>query len=306
MHNLVRILCLLVIATPAVIAQQEKRSEARSVQVLPGDVPTREQVLKTFLHPEDTKKNVRGFFETLKQRVRDSLQKEAKNDPDKLKLVDGIADDVMNMFENLSTNDVINTEVAVYQRRFTVSDLQTLATFTSTPAMQKMAKQTELLRLIMQVQDPRERKLLESKPLPVDAPSREQVMRMFDAMQARANLARSVDVIRQQTVTAANSTLKQQGIDPTSLKDTDQQAKDASLDRTMDGVLVVYQRYLSAAEVESITAFFSTPLGQKALAAEQEIVAETAKMVAPLARKFIEAVFERLQEYESKETKKNH
>jgi len=29
-------------------------------------------------------------------------------------------------------------------------------------------------------------------------------------------------------------------------------------------------------------------------------------MVAPLARKFIEAVFERLQEYESKETKKNH
>jgi len=69
--------------------------------------------------------------------------------------------------KNISIEDLLNAIVGVYQRRFTVADIDALAAFEATPAGIKLhTGQQELLSLMMQATDPKQGKLLAIKKKP--------------------------------------------------------------------------------------------------------------------------------------------
>ena len=54
--------------------------------------------------------------------------------------------------------------------------------------------------------------------------------------------------------------------------------------------------YFTATEIESMSAFFLSPVGQKFLAALPEIAAASNKAVAPVVKKVMESVMDRLNQ----------
>jgi hypothetical protein len=78
------------------------------------------------------------------------------------------------------------------------------------------------------------------------------------------------------------------------VKSIDENDNDQAMDHAVEVSVLVYQRYYTAAEVESMTNFYLSAVGQKMMAAAPEIVAESAKTMAPMQRKLMEAVFQSL------------
>lgn len=150
---------LIIIAGLAGAGQQSKPAEASPAsQALPADAPSREQVLKVLVRPDEVRQKLESVFVLLKQQVRQNIQKEGQASPDDLKLFDDLFDVAV---KNISTEDLLNAIVAVYQRRFTAADIDALAAFQATPAGIKLhTGQQQLMSMMMQAMDPKQGKLL--------------------------------------------------------------------------------------------------------------------------------------------------
>lgn len=285
---------LVIVACLAGVGQQSKPAAASQVsQTLPRDAPSREQVLKVLVRPDEVRQKLESVLGLLKQQVRQNFQKEGQASPDDLKLFDDLFDVAI---KNISIEDLLNTIVAVYQRRFTTADIDALAAFQATPAGIKLhTGQQQLMTMMMQVMDPKQGKLLAAQPLPADAPSKEQVLKLFEANHARKNISLLTHTLREQSKAAIAETAESHGMDSRdAVKSIGEDDNDQAMDHAVEVSVEVYQRYYTAAEVESMTNFYISAVGQKFMAVAPEIVAESAKTMVPMQRKLMEAVFQGL------------
>jgi len=285
---------LVIVACLAGVGQQSKPTAASPVsQALPADAPSREQVLKVLVRPDEVRKKLDSVFVQLKQQVWQNIQKEGQASPEDRKFFDNLFDAAI---KNISIEDLLNAMVGVYQRRFTVADIDALAAFQATPAGIKLhTGQQELLTLMMQAMDPKQGKLLAAQPLPADAPSKEQVLKLFEATHMRKNTSLMAHTLREQSKAAAAETIESHGMDSRdAVKSIGENDNDQAMEHAVEVSVVVYQRYYTAAEVESMTNFYLSAVGQKFMAAAPEIMAERAKTIVPMQRKLMEMVFQNL------------
>lgn len=273
--------------------QSKPAAVSPASQALPVDAPSREQVLKVLVRPDEVKQKLDSVFVQLKQQVRQNIQKQGQASPEDLKLFDDLFDLGI---KSISIDDLLNAIVGVYQRRFTAADIDALAAFEATPAGIKLhTGQQELLTLMTQAMDPTQGKLLAAKPLPADAPSKEQVLKFIEATHARKNMALLTHTLREQSKAAIAETIESHGMDSRdAVKSIDENDNDQAMDHAMEVSVVVYQRCYTAAEIESLTNFYLSAVGQKFMAAAPEIVAESAKTMVPMQRKLMETVFQSL------------
>jgi len=285
---------LVIVACLAGVGQQSKPTAASPVsQALPADAPSREQVLKVLVRPDEVRKKLESVLVQLKQQVWQNVQKEGQASPEDRKFFDDLFDAGI---KNISIEDLLNAMVGVYQRRFTVADIDALAAFEATPAGIKLhTGQQELLSLMMQATDPKQGKLLAAQPLPADAPSKEQVLKLFEATHMRKNTSLMAHTLREQSKAAIAETIESHGMDSRdAVKSIDENDNDQAMEHAFEVSVVVYQRYYTAAEVESMTNFYLSAVGQKFMAAAPEILAESAKTMVPMQRKLMEMVFQNL------------
>lgn len=294
MRRVIIFFWLVIVACLAGVGQQSKPAAASPVsQALPVDAPSREQVLKVLVRPDEVRKKLDSVLAQLKQQVLQNIQKEGQASPEDLKLFNDLFDLGI---KNISIEDLLNAIVGVYQRRFTTADIDALAAFEATPAGVKLhTGQQELLRLMTQAMDPTQSKLLATQPLPADAPSKEQVLKLFETTHARKTISLLTHTLREQSKAAIAETIESHGMDSRdAVKSIDENDNDQAMDHAVEVSVLVYQRYYTAAEVESMTNFYLSAVGQKMMAAAPEIVAESAKTMAPMQRKLMEAVFQSL------------
>ncbi|HEY2114038.1 MAG TPA: DUF2059 domain-containing protein [Candidatus Angelobacter sp.] len=291
---------LVIVAGLAGIGQQSKPAVASpAAQALPVDAPSREQVLKVLVHPDEVRQKLESVLGLLKQQVRQNIQQEGQASPDDLKFFDDLFDTAI---KNISIEELLNAIVAVYQRHFTAADIDALAAFQATPAGIKLRTgQQELMARMMQVMDPKQGKLLAAQPLPADAPSKEQVLKLFEAAHVRQIISVMIHTFTEQSKAIAAETIESHGMDSReAVKSIGENDNDQALEHAVEASVMVYQSYYTAAEVESMTNFYLSAAGQKFMAAAPEIVAESAKTMVPMQRKLMESVFQNLAAREQK------
>jgi hypothetical protein len=284
----------------AAAVQQSKPTVATpALQALPVDAPSREQVLKVLVRPDEVRQKLDSVLVLLKQQVRQNIQKEGQANPEDLKFFDDLFDVGI---KNISIEEMLNAIVAVYQRHFSAADIDALAAFQATPVGIKLhTGQLELMTRMRQAMDPQQGRLLAEQPLPADAPSKEQVLKLFEAAHVRKNILLILHTVRQQYKAVADETIKSHGMDSReALKAIGENDNDQALEQAVEVTVVVYQRYYTAAEVKDMTDFYLSAVGQKFMAAAPEIVAESAKIMVPMQRKLVETV---LQEIAAREQK---
>lgn len=162
-----------------------------------------------------------------------------------------------------------------------------------------------LLMALLQVsgfaQQPAANKAGESKPaaapaLPPDAPSKEQLMRLFDVMEVQKQMAGMVN--------AVGSNMEK--MMPSSMGDISekQRAAMASLntelfgkmmspefiDTYLQALIPIYQRHFTKSEVDDLISFYSTPVGRKFLREQPLLTQESLGTVMPLMQKRVQEV----------------
>ena len=115
--------------------------------------------------------------------------------------------------------------------------------------------------------------------LPADAPSREQLLKLFGLLevdkQMEAMKGMMHEIMKSQAPSLSHLTPQQQ-------KDLDQLENDLTnkvmgpdyINAILEGLIPIYQRSFTAADVDAVIRFYSSPTGQKFLHKQPEIIQE--------------------------------
>ncbi len=120
-----------------------------------------------------------------------------------------------------------------------------------------------------------------AQTLPADAPSREQLFKLFEVLEIR----KQVDSMRETMGKALEQQFAQMGRGQVSAKQADEFAKlegelfgklmsDDFVMKMTEELVPIYQRHFKSSDVEALTAFYSTTVGQKFLHEQAQIMAE--------------------------------
>jgi len=125
-----------------------------------------------------------------------------------------------------------------------------------------------------------------SAPAPAanpDAASKEQIIRFLDLMQIRARMVQMMDGMKVSMKNGAEAGLKQEIPNPTpeQLARVDAVAdtvfKELPINEMIDGMIPIYQRHLTKADLDAIVAFYTSPAGQRLLKEQPAMMAEAMK-----------------------------
>jgi len=124
-----------------------------------------------------------------------------------------------------------------------------------------------------------------------DAPDIADVLKFLDLMHARSQMVQVLDQMAKQMKAGAEEGFKQKVPDAT----PDQLAKvdkifeglfaSLPVDDMVDAIVPIYQKHLTKADLASITAFYSSPAGQKILKEMPAIVAESMQAGGEIGQK---------------------
>jgi hypothetical protein len=135
-----------------------------------------------------------------------------------------------------------------------------------------------------------------------DAPSREDVQKLFDVMASREQMAQMMQQVFAQARTLNRDEIKKRHPDITAsqLASMDRQSeellKNFPLDAMLSDMIPVYQRHFTKTEIDALSAFFSSPAGQKYLREIPAVTAETMKAVYPRIEAEVDALLKRAEE----------
>jgi hypothetical protein len=127
--------------------------------------------------------------------------------------------------------------------------------------------------------------------LPANAPSHDQVMTLLDLMQVRKLMRTAVDSMKQAIATGAEEGLRHKTPNPTPKQIDrlhsiiDAGLEDLPLDEMVEAVVAVYQRHFTKTDVEELVRFYSSPVGQKVLHEQPQMMQESMQAGAEIQRK---------------------
>jgi hypothetical protein len=125
---------------------------------------------------------------------------------------------------------------------------------------------------------------------PVATPSPEQVRRLLEVMKARPQMELVLKGVREQLKNSFAENFKKQNpyVTPEMLADFndffDSVFSQLKVDDFVNGVIPVYQKHLTAQEVDGMIQFYSSPLGQSVLEKMPALMNESMQVGAGIAR----------------------
>ena len=135
-----------------------------------------------------------------------------------------------------------------------------------------------------------------------DAASREDVKKLFDVMASRQQMSQLMQQVFAQMRKMNREEIKKRRpeITEADLTRMDQQSEDLiknfPLDEMLNDMIPVYQRHFSKSEIDALTAFYSSPPGQKFLHEMPAVTAETMRSVYPRIQAQVDAALKRAEE----------
>jgi hypothetical protein len=135
-----------------------------------------------------------------------------------------------------------------------------------------------------------------------DAPSKEDVQKLFDVMASREQMAQMMQQVFAQARTLNRDEIKKRHPDITAdqLASMDRQSeellKNFPLDEMLSDMIPIYQRHFTKTEIDALTVFYSSPAGQKYLHEMPAVTADTMRTVYPRIQTEIEAALKRAEE----------
>jgi hypothetical protein len=133
-----------------------------------------------------------------------------------------------------------------------------------------------------------------------DTPAtRDEILALFNLMHVREQVEPAMEFVARQQRAIIHDNLKRQTprISPENLAKLDQFTVDIMKDLPVDGMLEdmipVYQKHLSQGDVEAMSAFYSSPTGQKLLREMPAMTTESMQAASPRIQALMDKVLER-------------
>jgi hypothetical protein len=140
-----------------------------------------------------------------------------------------------------------------------------------------------------------------AQALSPDAPTHEQVLTLLDATQARKTMLAVMGNMKQIMREAAERTFRERVPDPTpkqleAFRGMFDDIADMPVDEMIDALIPIYQRHLTKTDVEEMIRFYSSPVGQKLLREQPQILQESMQAGAAIQQKRMDQINARIQQ----------
>ncbi len=138
--------------------------------------------------------------------------------------------------------------------------------------------------------------------LPANAPTRDQVMTLFDLLQVRRNMVVMMDGMKKAAQEGATQSFRQRVPDPTpkQLELLNKMMEDAfgdmPIDEIVDAIIPVYQSHLTKTDIEEIIRFYASPVGQKLLREQPQMMQEGMKAASEIQMQRMETITRKMDE----------
>jgi len=135
-----------------------------------------------------------------------------------------------------------------------------------------------------------------------DAASKEDVKKLFDVMASRDQMANMMQQVFAQMQTMNRDQLKKNHPELTDadLAGMDRRSgeflKNFPLDEMLNDMIPIYQRHFTKSDIDTLTAFYSSPTGQKFLHEMPTVASESMKAVYPRIQEAIDAALKRAEQ----------
>ena len=141
-----------------------------------------------------------------------------------------------------------------------------------------------------------------AEALPADAATRDQIMTLLDMLHARRNMQVMINSMKAAMAEGAEAGLRKKVPNPTpkQLKTlhaiVDASLGDMPLDDMINAIIPIYQRHLSKTDVEEIIRFYGSPVGQKLLREQPQIMQESMQAGAEIQKKRLDEIMSNVEE----------
>jgi hypothetical protein len=137
--------------------------------------------------------------------------------------------------------------------------------------------------------------------LPADAPTRDQVLTLLDLVQARQTMAAAVEDLKQIMQSSAEESFRQKVPNATpkqieALRGVFDEVTKMPLDEMINTVITIYQRHLTKTDVDELIRFYSSPVGQKLLREQPQIMRESMQAGKEIQLKRMDEIQARIKE----------
>jgi len=145
-----------------------------------------------------------------------------------------------------------------------------------------------------------------AKALPADAPTREEVLKLFDLLQIQKTMQFAIQAAKQQSREMAEEMIQEKAPDAT--PEQKQQIRQmvneemaqalgpAAMQEMMEATVPVYQRHLSRADLKAMVDFYSSPVGKKILREQPAMVQESMQAASGIQERIARNVFMKIDE----------
>jgi len=145
-----------------------------------------------------------------------------------------------------------------------------------------------------------------AQPLPADAPTREQVMKLFGIMQLDKTMDGAVRAAKEQSMEMAEQMASERI--PNATPDQKKQLHDmtnevmnqalgpATINEMLEATIPVYQRHLSKADLDAMVSFYSSPVGQKILREQPAMVQESMQAASGIQQRIARSMYQKIDQ----------
>src|SRR5579863_56709 len=134
-----------------------------------------------------------------------------------------------------------------------------------------------------------------------DAASKEDIKKLFDVMLSHDQMTQMMQQLFAQMQNMSREQIKKKHPDITDseLASMDHESQDLikhfPLEEMLDDMVPVYQKHFTKSDIDAMTAFYSSPAGQKFLHEMPEVTSESMRAVYPRIQEAIDAALKRAQ-----------
>ncbi len=144
------------------------------------------------------------------------------------------------------------------------------------------------------------------KALPADAPTRQEVLKLFEMLEIGKTMELAIQGAKQQSNEMAEELIQEKA--PTATPEQKEQIRKMvseeiaqalgppAIREMMEATVPVYQRHLSKSDLQAMVAFYSSPVGQKLLRVQPVMMQESMQAAAGIQERIARGVFLKIDE----------
>lgn len=135
-----------------------------------------------------------------------------------------------------------------------------------------------------------------------DAPSKEDVKKLFDVMASREQMTQVMQQVFTQMRSLNREQMKKRNPEMSEAdlarvdRESESLIKNFPVDEMLADMIPIYQRHFTKSEIDALTAFYSSPVGQKFLHEMPAVTAESMRAVYPRLQAAVDAAIKKSEQ----------